>query len=76
MLMSIFLIFTIAIIPQIAIFKYGSNQNRIDEEVNSKLGPLPTFSVKNIVNRLENYFFETTLGNLGQSDFPCEGVNL
>lgn len=43
--MCIFLIFSVAIIPQIAIFKYGSNQNTIDKEIDSKLGPLPMFSV-------------------------------
>jgi hypothetical protein len=74
--MCIFLIFSVAIIPQIAIFKYGSNQNTIDKEIDSKLGPLPMFSVKNIVNWLDNYFYETTIGNLGKSDFPCEGINL
>ena len=74
MLMSIFFIFSVAAIPQLIIFKYGSTERLVKAEEAKAVEPFPFFSSWTLQSHVRNYFFELSMANLAKSDFPCESI--
>lgn len=76
MLMSIFFIFSLAAVPQLMIFKYGSIERLIKAEEAKAIEPFPFFSSWSFQNYLRSYLFELSMANLAKSDFPCESISI
>lgn len=74
--MSIFFIFSLAAIPQLIIFKYGSTERLVKAEVAKAVEPFPFFSSWTLQRHVRDYFFELSMANLAKSDFPCESITI